>query len=117
VIEQGGIGAAFDVVVKIVPERVVLGGHIELAQVGLQSLADALDALARLVGLDARETMAEGSSSGIEHPCYQSHRGHGGGQENRLTQSTSALTGTVVSWLQCPTNFFNRRHGQRTGRA
>jgi hypothetical protein len=67
-------------IVEVVPQGIVLGRHIELMQVRLECLPDALGALASLVGLDTGEAAAQNSPCRIEHPDNESHRGQAGGQ-------------------------------------
>ncbi len=66
-------------VVEIVPEGIVLDGHIQLVQIRLQRLPDPLGALPGLIGLDTGEAVAQNGSGRIEHPDNQHHRGQAGG--------------------------------------
>jgi hypothetical protein len=87
-IQKLGLAPAFDEIVEIVPEGIILGCHLQLTQIRPQGLTDALNSMARLVGLDACEAMDENSAGAVEDSRYEHYSGKASSPENWLAQRT-----------------------------
>ncbi len=72
--------------VGVVPQRIVGGGNVELADVSLQRLAHALDTELRLFALDGRKAMEEDFAGTVEDTGDHRQRRQTGCYEYLLAQ-------------------------------